>query len=105
MIALNLVLVVPVKAATLQASSTTSPYTNNVGALWTDIHNMETGTLGKSSVGAADGIDCHMVKRSEFGAAALLAISAYGARVYSVFWWLKKYFFYRKCLWGISISC
>lgn len=65
---------VKVEAVTLQASSSTNAYTASAGDMWTAIREMETGTLGNTS-----GLDCHMEKRTEFGAAALLAISAYGA--------------------------
>ena len=38
------------------------------------IKTMETGTLGKNAVGAADGIDCHMAKNVEWGGAVLLTV-------------------------------
>jgi hypothetical protein len=47
--------------------------------MWNDIKAMETGTLGTSGINKNDGIDCHMSKNSEWGAALLLTISAYGA--------------------------
>ena len=68
------IMLIPGKAqAGLQANRTTSTLTTKTASEFFElIRTMETGTLGKASVGAADGIDCHMAKNTEWGTIALL---------------------------------
>jgi hypothetical protein len=44
--------------------------------MWNDIKGMESTTSG--TLGTTTNLDCHMTKNSEWGAALLLTISAYG---------------------------
>ena len=71
------ILLIPTNVqAGLQANKNgTSLYSKTASEFFELIRAMETGTLGKNTVGAADGIDCHMVKNTEWGTAAMLAAS------------------------------
>ena len=75
------VMLVPGKVnAGLQANKGgTSLASKTAGDFFELIRSMETGTLGKASIEAADGIDCHMAKNTEWGTAVILtACRTYG---------------------------
>lgn len=83
MIMVITILAIPVNSkAGLQANKNGTSLVNTTASdFFSLIKGMETGTLGKNTVNASDGLDCHMIKNTEWGGIAILAAcSSYGTK-------------------------